>query len=174
MVLLGCGISLILYDAEKDIPTVSHKREKRLTKQDPRDCHPCQHECEVSPIPPVDVHVEEGEVEEGEEMGTPPGDVLVVESDTFPSTSAPPEDVEEGEVEEGEVEEVGEMGTPPGDVLVVERAPFSSDSAHRLIGQIMGWNGELDDMRTSLDLMKNQIDNMQLEMKNMIDILGRI
>ncbi|XP_077327453.1 uncharacterized protein LOC143986729 [Lithobates pipiens] len=92
----------------------------------------------------------------------------------FQAPVPPPEDVEEGEVEEGEVEEVGELGTPPGDVLFVERAPFSSDSAQRLIGQIMGWNGELDDMRTSLDLMKTQIDNMQLEMKNMIDILGRI
>ncbi|PIO25260.1 hypothetical protein AB205_0101930, partial [Aquarana catesbeiana] len=50
----------------------------------------------------------------------------------------PPEDVEEGEVEE-----VGNMGTPPGDVLVVEEEAFTMDSAQRLIGQIMAWNGEI-------------------------------
>ncbi|PIO30617.1 hypothetical protein AB205_0146800 [Aquarana catesbeiana] len=59
------------------------------------------------------------------------------------------------------------MCTPPGDVLVVEGEAFSSDSAQRLIGQIMAWNGEIDEMRNCLDIM-------QQEMKNMIDVLGNL
>ncbi|PIO29349.1 hypothetical protein AB205_0132910, partial [Aquarana catesbeiana] len=52
-------------------------------------------------------------------------------------------------LEEGEVEEVGEICTPPSDVLVVEGQAaelFSTDSAQRLIGQIMVWNGQIDRM----------------------------
>ncbi|PIO11287.1 hypothetical protein AB205_0101860 [Aquarana catesbeiana] len=51
------------------------------------------------------------------------------------------------ELEEGEVEEVCDICTPPSDVLVVEgqaAEPFSTDSAQRLIGQIMVWNGQID------------------------------
>ncbi|PIO15361.1 hypothetical protein AB205_0009160 [Aquarana catesbeiana] len=73
-------------------------------------------------------------------------------------------------MEEGEVEEVCEIPTPPSDVLVVEgqaAEPFSTDSTQRLIGQIMVWNGQIDSMR-------NRLDTMQQEMKNMIDVLGRI
>ncbi|PIO25948.1 hypothetical protein AB205_0042620 [Aquarana catesbeiana] len=69
------------------------------------------------------------------------------------------------ELEEGEVEEVCDISTPPSDVLVVEgqaAEPFSIDSAQRLIGQIMVWNGQIDTMR-------NRLDSMQQEMKNMID-----
>ncbi|PIO12491.1 hypothetical protein AB205_0187170 [Aquarana catesbeiana] len=90
-----------------------------------------------------------------------------------PSRSpSPPEDLEEGEVEE-----VGAICTPPGYVLVVEGQaadPFSTDSAQRLIGQIMVWNGHIDALSNQLDSMKNQLDCMQQEMKNMIDVLGRI
>ncbi|PIO13709.1 hypothetical protein AB205_0035200 [Aquarana catesbeiana] len=74
------------------------------------------------------------------------------------------------ELEEGEVEEVCDISTPPSDVLVVEgqtTEPFSTDSAQRLIGQIMVWNGQIDSMR-------NRLDTMQQDMKNMIDVLGRI
>ncbi|XP_077309886.1 uncharacterized protein LOC143929782 [Lithobates pipiens] len=69
------------------------------------------------------------------------------------------------EVEEREVEEVN----TPDDVLFVDQQPeaFTTDSAQRLIGQIMAWNGEIDAMR-------NRLNAMQQEMKNMIDILGRI
>ncbi|PIO25888.1 hypothetical protein AB205_0070530 [Aquarana catesbeiana] len=81
-------------------------------------------------------------------MGTPPGDLVVLES----SNSATPEDVSE----------VCDMGTPLG---LGEH--FSTDSALCLIGQIMAWNGEVD-------LMRNRLDRMQQEMKNMIDVLGRI
>ncbi|PIO13192.1 hypothetical protein AB205_0145770 [Aquarana catesbeiana] len=61
-----------------------------------------------------------------------------------------------------DVYEVCNMGTPPG---LGEH--FSTDSAQRLIGQVMAWNGEID-------LMRNLLDRMQQEMKNMIDVLGRI
>ncbi|PIO29523.1 hypothetical protein AB205_0074730, partial [Aquarana catesbeiana] len=97
------------------------------------------------------------------------------ESGITPSPSprpCPPNDPEEGEVEE-----VGEICTPPSDVLVVEgqaAEPFSTDSAQRLIGQIMVWNGQIDRMREQIDSMRNRLDSMQQEMKNMIDVLGRI
>ncbi|PIO10035.1 hypothetical protein AB205_0070980, partial [Aquarana catesbeiana] len=61
----------------------------------------------------------------------------------------PPEDLEEGEVEE-----VGEIFTPPSDVLVVEgqaAESFSIDSAQRLTGQIMVWNGQIDAMHKQID-----------------------
>ncbi|PIO11911.1 hypothetical protein AB205_0213640 [Aquarana catesbeiana] len=76
----------------------------------------------------------------------------------------PPEDLEAGEVEE-----VGEIVTQTGDVLVVEEQaePFTSDSAQRLIHDIMLWNGEIDIIRKKLNVMEQQ-------MKNMIDVLGRI
>ncbi|PIO05676.1 hypothetical protein AB205_0036570 [Aquarana catesbeiana] len=38
----------------------------------------------------------------------------------------------------------------------------------------MVWNGHIDEMRNHLDSMKNRLDIMQQEMKNMIDVLGRI
>ncbi|PIO11860.1 hypothetical protein AB205_0088520 [Aquarana catesbeiana] len=81
------------------------------------------------------------------------------------------------ELEEGEVEEVCNICTPPSDVLVVEgqaAEPFSTDSAQRLIGQIMMWNGQIDRMCDQTDSMRNRLDSMQQEMKNMIDVLGRI
>ncbi|PIO15498.1 hypothetical protein AB205_0134850 [Aquarana catesbeiana] len=84
----------------------------------------------------------------------------------------PPEDLEEGEVEE-----VAEICTPSSDVLIVAGQavdPFSTDSAQRLIGQIMVWNGHIDVMRNQIDNMRNRLDSMQQEMKNMIDVLGRI
>ncbi|PIO11915.1 hypothetical protein AB205_0146190, partial [Aquarana catesbeiana] len=84
----------------------------------------------------------------------------------------PPEDLEKGEVEE-----VGEICTPTSDVLVVEgqaAEPFRTDSAQRLIGQIMVWNGQIDAMRKQIDSMRNRLNSMQQETKNMIDVLGRI
>ncbi|PIO30022.1 hypothetical protein AB205_0122410 [Aquarana catesbeiana] len=73
------------------------------------------------------------------------------------------------DLEEGEVEEVGEIVTTTGDVLAVEEQAehFTSDSAQRLIQDIMLWNGELDIIRKKLNVMEQQ-------MKNMIDVLGRI
>ncbi|PIO10539.1 hypothetical protein AB205_0173700 [Aquarana catesbeiana] len=80
------------------------------------------------------------------------------------STTPHPEDLEEGEVGE-----VCKIVTTTGDVLVVEEQAqhFTSDSAQRLINDIMVWNGELVIIRKKLSFMKQQ-------MKNMIDVLGRI
>ncbi|PIN88296.1 hypothetical protein AB205_0181070, partial [Aquarana catesbeiana] len=50
------------------------------------------------------------------------------------------------ELEEGEGEEVCKLSAPPSELLVVEgqaAEPFSTDSAQRLIGQIMLWNGQI-------------------------------
>ncbi|PIO12612.1 hypothetical protein AB205_0090740 [Aquarana catesbeiana] len=88
------------------------------------------------------------------------------EAEEAPSPRPRPPD----KLEEGEVEEVCEISTPASDVLVVEdqvAEPFSTDSAQRLIGQIMVCNAQIDSMR-------NRLDTMQQEMKNMIDVLGRI
>ncbi|PIO16484.1 hypothetical protein AB205_0190050 [Aquarana catesbeiana] len=73
------------------------------------------------------------------------------------------------DLEEGEVEEVGEIVTTTGDVLVVEEQAehFTNDSAQRLIQDIIVWNGEIDIIRNKLNVMKQQ-------RKNMIDVLGRI
>ncbi|PIO09623.1 hypothetical protein AB205_0143430, partial [Aquarana catesbeiana] len=109
--------------------------------------------------------------QQSEDSRTPPSHQP--ESRITPSPRPhPPNDLEEGEAEE-----VGEICTPPSDVLVVEgqaAEPFSTDSAQRLIGQIMVWNGQIDQMREQIDSMRNRLDSMQQEVKNMIDILGRI
>ncbi|XP_077327470.1 uncharacterized protein LOC143961999 [Lithobates pipiens] len=76
-----------------------------------------------------------------------------------------------------EEEEVVEIRTPQSDDLVVEgqaAEPFSTDSAQRLIGQIMAWNGNIDLMENNIHAMQQQLDTMRQEMKNMIDVLGRI
>ncbi|PIO10438.1 hypothetical protein AB205_0163980, partial [Aquarana catesbeiana] len=97
------------------------------------------------------------------------------EADITPSPCPRPRPPDE--LEEGEVEEVCNISTPPREVLVVEgqeEEPFSTDSAQRLIGQIMLWNGQIDRMHDPIDIMRNRLDTMQQEMKNMIDVLGRI
>ncbi|PIO31171.1 hypothetical protein AB205_0195440, partial [Aquarana catesbeiana] len=92
-------------------------------------------------------------------------------------TRNPPPD-KEGELQktthpenlkEGEVEELGELVTTTGDLLVVEEQAehFTSDSAQRLIHNIMTWNREID-------IIRNKLNFMEQQMKNMIDVLGRI
>ncbi|PIO38801.1 hypothetical protein AB205_0182450 [Aquarana catesbeiana] len=101
---------------------------------------------------------------------TPPSHQPQAAISPSPSPSPSPTPCPPDELEEGEVEEVCNISTPPSDVLVVESQaaePFSTDSAQRLIGQIMVWNGQIDSMR-------NRLDTMQQEMKNMINVLGRI
>ncbi|PIO09500.1 hypothetical protein AB205_0133320, partial [Aquarana catesbeiana] len=95
------------------------------------------------------------------------------EAEDSPSPRPRPPD----ELEEGEVEEVCDLSTPPSELLVVEgqvAEPFTTDSAQRLIGQIMLWNGQIDKMREQIHSMQLRLDSMQQEMKNMIDVLGRI
>ncbi|PIO09827.1 hypothetical protein AB205_0190300 [Aquarana catesbeiana] len=72
------------------------------------------------------------------------------------------------DVEEGEVYEVGEIVTTTGDVDVVEdETHFTSASAHILIGEIMVCNRDLQKI-------KENINDVEKRLKNIIDVLGRI
>ncbi|PIO26265.1 hypothetical protein AB205_0182130 [Aquarana catesbeiana] len=71
-------------------------------------------------------------------------------------------------VEEGEVYEVGKIVTTTGDVDVVEEeSHFTSASAHVLIGEIMVCNRDLQKI-------KEDINDVEKRLKNIIDVLGRI
>ncbi|PIO32304.1 hypothetical protein AB205_0074960 [Aquarana catesbeiana] len=73
-----------------------------------------------------------------------------------------PEDVE------GDVYEVGEIVTTTGDVDVVEEnSHFTSASARVLIGEIMVCNRDLQKI-------KEDINDIEKRLKNLIDVLGRI
>ncbi|PIO14314.1 hypothetical protein AB205_0037010, partial [Aquarana catesbeiana] len=86
-----------------------------------------------------------------------------------------PQSPKEGEVttpqpedEEGDLYEVGKIVTTTGDVDVVEgECHFTSASAQILIGEIMGCNWDVDKL-------KENINDVQQKMKNIIDVLGRI
>ncbi|PIO29369.1 hypothetical protein AB205_0064540 [Aquarana catesbeiana] len=67
------------------------------------------------------------------------------------------------EEEEGDVVEIV---TTTGDRDVVE-GHFTSESAQILIGEIMGCNRDLENI-------KQNINDVQNKMKNIIDVLGRI
>ncbi|PIO29561.1 hypothetical protein AB205_0085760 [Aquarana catesbeiana] len=68
----------------------------------------------------------------------------------------------------GNVYEVGEIGTTTGDVDVVEEETnFTSASAHVLIGAIMVCNRDLQKI-------KEDINDVEKRLKNIIDVLGRI
>ncbi|PIO26108.1 hypothetical protein AB205_0201190 [Aquarana catesbeiana] len=72
------------------------------------------------------------------------------------------------DVEEGEVYEVGEIVTITGDVDVVEEeSHFTSASAHVLIGEIMVCNRDLQKI-------KEDINDEEKRLKNIIDVLGKI
>ncbi|PIO04685.1 hypothetical protein AB205_0082120 [Aquarana catesbeiana] len=72
------------------------------------------------------------------------------------------------DVEEGEVYEVGEIVTTTGDVDVVEEEThFTSASAHILIGEIMVCN-------QGLQKFKEDINDVEKRLNNIIDVLGRI
>ncbi|PIO37193.1 hypothetical protein AB205_0045840 [Aquarana catesbeiana] len=72
------------------------------------------------------------------------------------------------DVEEGEVYEVGKIVTTTGDVDVVEdHSHFTSASARVLIGEIMVCNRDLQKI-------KEDINDVEKRLKNIIDILGRI
>ncbi|PIO10757.1 hypothetical protein AB205_0193090 [Aquarana catesbeiana] len=71
------------------------------------------------------------------------------------------------DVEEGEVYEVGKIVTTTGDVDVVEEeSHFTSASAHVLIGEIMMCNRDLEKI-------KENINDVQQKMKNIIDVLAK-
>ncbi|PIO24289.1 hypothetical protein AB205_0189090 [Aquarana catesbeiana] len=72
------------------------------------------------------------------------------------------------DVEEGEVYEVGEIVTTTGDVDVVEEeSHFTSASAQILIGEIMVCNQDFQKI-------KEDINDVEKRLKNIIDVLGRI
>ncbi|PIO38917.1 hypothetical protein AB205_0109100 [Aquarana catesbeiana] len=66
--------------------------------------------------------------------------------------------------EEGDVVEIV---TTTGDRDVVEEGHFTSESAQIMIGEIMGCNRDLENI-------KQNINDVQSKMKNIIDVLGRI
>ncbi|PIO10621.1 hypothetical protein AB205_0022200 [Aquarana catesbeiana] len=83
-----------------------------------------------------------------------------------------PPSLEEGEipptqVEQEEEEDVVEIGTTTGDREVMDRDPFTSESAQILIGEIMGCNLELENI-------KKKINDVIQKNNNIIDVLGRI
>ncbi|PIO41127.1 hypothetical protein AB205_0145940 [Aquarana catesbeiana] len=82
----------------------------------------------------------------------------------------PPPPLEEGEIpptqeEQEEEEHVVELVTTTGDRDVVDPDPFTSESA--LIGEIMGCNLELENL-------KKNINDVIQKNKNIIDVLGRV
>ncbi|PIO11070.1 hypothetical protein AB205_0019980 [Aquarana catesbeiana] len=79
---------------------------------------------------------------------------------------------EEGEIaptqaEQEEEEDVVEIGTTTGDRDVVDPDPFTSESAQILIGEIMGCNLELVNL-------KEKINDVIKKNNNIIDVLGRV
>ncbi|PIO13437.1 hypothetical protein AB205_0035540 [Aquarana catesbeiana] len=83
-----------------------------------------------------------------------------------------PPPLEEGEIPptqevQEEEEDVVELVTTTGDGDVVDPDPFTSESAQILIGEIMGCNLELENL-------KKNINDVILKNKNIIDVLGRI
>ncbi|PIO11316.1 hypothetical protein AB205_0036400 [Aquarana catesbeiana] len=85
------------------------------------------------------------------------------------TTDPPPhEEVEipqtQPEEEEGDVVEIV---TTTGDRDVVEEGHFTSESAQILNGEIMGCKRDLENI-------KQNINDVQNKMKNIIDVLGRI
>ncbi|PIO01532.1 hypothetical protein AB205_0211830 [Aquarana catesbeiana] len=77
-------------------------------------------------------------------------------------TTPQPEDME------GEVHNVVEIVTTTGDEDVVEEEThFTSASAHILIGEIMVCNRDLEKI-------KENINDVQQKMKNIINVLGRV
>ncbi|PIO34176.1 hypothetical protein AB205_0150290 [Aquarana catesbeiana] len=82
------------------------------------------------------------------------------------TTDPPPH--EEVEIQQEEEEgDVVEIVTTTGDRDVVDEGHFTSESAQILIGEIMGCNRDLENIQKNIEDVKN-------EMKNIIDVLGRV
>ncbi|PIO10764.1 hypothetical protein AB205_0033370 [Aquarana catesbeiana] len=82
-----------------------------------------------------------------------------------------PPPLEEGEIHpsnaEQEEEDVVEIGTTTGDRDVVDPGHFTSESAQILIGEIMGCNVDLENI-------KKNINDVIQKNKNIIDVLVRV
>ncbi|PIO34875.1 hypothetical protein AB205_0028040 [Aquarana catesbeiana] len=84
------------------------------------------------------------------------------------TTDPPPhEEVEIPQTQPEEGGDIVEIVTTTGDRDVVEEGHFTSESAQILIGEIMGCNRDLENI-------KQNINDVQNKMKNIIDVLGRI
>ncbi|PIO23985.1 hypothetical protein AB205_0115230 [Aquarana catesbeiana] len=85
-------------------------------------------------------------------------------------TTDPPAQ-EEGEIPQSQAEEeegdMVEIVTTTGDRDVVDEGHFTSESAQIPIGEIMGCNRDLENI-------KQNISDVQNKMKNIIDVLGRV
>ncbi|PIO27757.1 hypothetical protein AB205_0057510 [Aquarana catesbeiana] len=85
------------------------------------------------------------------------------------TTDPPPQ--EEGEIPQSQQEEeegdVIEIVTTTSDRDVVDEGHFTSESAQILIEEIMGCNRDLENI-------KQNINDVQNKMKNIIDVLGRV
>ncbi|PIO28010.1 hypothetical protein AB205_0089120 [Aquarana catesbeiana] len=85
------------------------------------------------------------------------------------TTDPPPH--EEGEIPQTQQEEeegdVVKTVTTTGDRDVVDKGHITSESAQILIGEIVGCNRDLENI-------KQNINDVQNKMKNIIDVLGRI
>ncbi|PIO10791.1 hypothetical protein AB205_0169360 [Aquarana catesbeiana] len=71
------------------------------------------------------------------------------------------------QAEQEEEEDVVEIVTTTGDCDVVDPDPFTSERAQILIGEIMGCNLELENL-------KKNINDVIQKTKNIIDVLGRV
>ncbi|PIO13719.1 hypothetical protein AB205_0062830 [Aquarana catesbeiana] len=67
------------------------------------------------------------------------------------------------EEEEGDVVEI----VTTGDRDVVDEGNFTSESAQILIGEIMGCNRDLENIKQNINDVQNKINNI-------IDVLGRV
>ncbi|PIO15015.1 hypothetical protein AB205_0118170, partial [Aquarana catesbeiana] len=112
----------------------------------------------------VEVEMEDGPTHTGEKrLGTSKDtrDPQTPKEGEIPTPQ--PEDVEEGEVYE-----LGEIVTTTGYVDVVEEEThFTRASAHILIGEMMVCNRDLQKI-------KEDINDVEKRLKNIIDVLGRI
>ncbi|PIO13595.1 hypothetical protein AB205_0135010 [Aquarana catesbeiana] len=83
-----------------------------------------------------------------------------------------PPPLEEGEIlqtqeEQEEEEDVVELVTTTGDRDVVDPGHFTSESAQILIGEIMGCN-------VALENIKKNINDVIKKNRNIMDVLGRV
>ncbi|PIO16680.1 hypothetical protein AB205_0176510 [Aquarana catesbeiana] len=85
------------------------------------------------------------------------------------TTDPPPhEEVEMPQSQQEEEEgDVIEIVTTTGDHDIVDEGHFTNESAQILIGEIMGCNRDLENI-------KQNINDVQNKMKNIIDVLGRV
>ncbi|PIO15904.1 hypothetical protein AB205_0192700 [Aquarana catesbeiana] len=84
------------------------------------------------------------------------------------TTDPPPH--EEGEIPKSQQEEAGdviEIVTTSGDRDVVDPGHFTCESAQILIGEIMGYNRDLENIQKNINVVQNK-------MKNIIDVLGKV